>query len=989
MRRELMSAADMDSQAASRRYRSPVSWPGVARPTVPWPGVARPTFLWPNGARLSCLVTCWAVLALLGMGSVEARATETSASVFDEASWKGLTWRNIGPFRGGRVTAVTGVVGQPTTFYFGATGGGIWKTEDAGQTWKNVSDGHVATGSVGALAVAPSDPNVIYAGMGEAQVRGVTTTHGDGVYRSTDGGHTWTHLGLEETRQISRIRVHPEDPDWVYVAAQGNPWIASEERGIYRSTDGGRTWVQILAVDDDGEMGGDGPSNVGASDLAMDAGNARILYAAFWHHQRLPWKVVSGGAGSGLYKSTDHGDTWHKLEGGLPETLGKVGVAVSPTRPGRVWALVEAADDDGGLYRSDDGGKRFVQVNRERLLRARSWYYTKVFADPRDANTVYVLNAPMLRSIDGGRTFERVSTPHGDNHDLWVSSDRPHRMINGNDGGANVSWTEGASWSTQSNQPTGQFYRVITDNRFPYYVYAGQQDNSTVAVASRGNQGIDAADWYAVGGCESAHIAFDPEQPVHVYAGCYQGLISEWDMATGQQRNVMAYPIQGLGTTPREEKYRFNWNAPIVVSPHDPSVLYHAGNVVLRSVDRGVNWRVISDDLSRDEDEKQGPGGGPITNEAAGAETYGTVFSLTASPHRPGELWAGSDDGLVHVTRSEGETWDDVTPPDLQESQINGIEVSPHQPDRIILAVNRYKLGDDRPYVYVTEDGGVSWELRIEGLPDTAFVRAVREDPERPGLLYAGTESGLFVSLDNGQQWHTFQLNMPRVPITDLTLRQGDLVAATQGRGLWILDDLSPLRQWLERDDMHRPEASASVEEATEDSKEGEEALPLRLYRPQTAFRLPPLGSEAPHTGKNPPQGAVLYFHLEQDVVDALETTSEEDTASELVLEIVDVEGETVRRFSSFEAPQDPIEPSPTPQAFRLRQTRRLCPPKPGSTVSSGTCEAKRCGASKTSSCSAPRPIVWCQALISSGSPGARRVKRFRWRFSRILGKPK
>lgn len=859
------------------------------------------------GLRGRCwLLVLLSLLVAAAASPASARGTvETQVQGFDEAFFQGLHWRNIGPFRGGRVTAVTGVVGQPLTFYFGATGGGVWKTEDAGTTWHNVSDGQLHTGSVGALAVAPSDPNVVYAGMGEAQIRGVTTTHGDGVYGSTDGGRTWRHLGLASTRHISRIRVHPRDPNLLYVAAQGNPWLPSDDRGIYRSVDGGRNWIKVLGVD----------AETGASDLAMAADNPRVLYAAFWQHRRRPWQISSGGPGSGLYKSTDQGDTWQRLEKGLPATLGKVGVAVSPVVPQRVWALVEA--EDGGLFRSDDGGETFVHVNRDRLLRARAWYYTKVVADPQDADTVYVLNAPFLRSIDGGKTFDKIAAPHGDHHDLWISPDTPRRMINGNDGGANVSWNDGQTWSPQDNQPTGQFYRVVTDNRFPYYVYAGQQDNSTLALASRGLGGIDAADGYPVGGCESAHIAFDAEQPDRVYAGCYQGIISEYDVGSGQQRNIMAYPFLGLGGEPRQQKYRFNWNAPIVVSPHDPKILYHAANVVLRSTDRGVTWRQISDDLTRNEAERQGPGGVPFTNEAAGAETYNTIFYLAPSPHRPGEIWAGSDDGRVHVTRNEGETWDDVTPPDLAESQINAIEVSPHDPDKIFLAVHRYKFGDDRPYVYVSEDSGASWQLHIQGLDGAAVVRVVREDPERSGLLYAGTEAGLYVSFDDGALWHTLQLDLPRVPITDLTLRQGDLVASTQGRGLWILDDLSPLRQWREQDAELEGEEVASPPCA---SAEG-----IHLYRPRAAYRLPSLGKEQPHSGKNPPAGAILYYHLCESLVASLkpadgspEPAGDGTTLAdgELVMEIFDDADHLVRRFSHHKPPVDTVEPPPSAEDF-------------------------------------------------------------------------
>ncbi|MFQ5811469.1 MAG: glycosyl hydrolase, partial [Armatimonadota bacterium] len=523
---------------------------------------------------------------------------------------------------------------DPFTYYFGGAGGGVWKTEDAGERWRNISDGFFKTGSVGAIAVAESDPNVIYVGTGEHAVRGVTTSHGDGVYRSNDAGKTWTHLGLEKTRAISRIRIHPKDPDVVYVAAQGAPYGPTEERGIYRSTDGGATWEQVLFVSE----------RAGASELSIDPTNPRILYAGFWDHLRRPWVVESGGPGSGIWKSTDGGDTWTKLEKGMPKLMGKTAVAVSPADPERVWALIEAEGDRGGLYRSDDAGASWTLVNSERVLRARAWYYIEVYADPQDVNTVYVMNAPFLRSVDGGKTFQRVSVPHGDNHDLWINPTNNQVMINANDGGANISFNGGKSWSTQRNQPTAQFYRVNTDNRFPYSVYGGQQDNSTVAIASRTfDAGIDWKDWHAVGGCESAHIAFDPDDPVLVYAGCYQGQISVWDARTRSARPIMAYPYLGLGMLPKDMRYRFNWNAPIVVSPHDPRLIYHAGNVLLKTEDRGLSWTEISPDLTRDEIDKQGPGGGPITNEGAGGENYNTIMYVVESPHEVGTIWVGSD----------------------------------------------------------------------------------------------------------------------------------------------------------------------------------------------------------------------------------------------------------------------------------------------------------------------------------------------------------
>ncbi len=806
-----------------------------------------------------------AVCVILTASPLDAKNRKQAAPpapVYDEVLYQALHWRCIGPFRGGRVTTVTGVPSRPHVYYMGATGGGVWRTEDSGLTWKCLSDGFFKTGSVGAIAVADADPNVVYAGMGEAQVRGVTTSHGDGVYKSTDSGATWRHLGLEGTRQISAVRVHPQNPDMAYVAAQGNIWKPNAERGVYRTVDGGQSWELVLHVSD----------RAGASDLSMDPNNPRILYAAFWEHQRLPWKVISGGPGSGLYKSVDGGDTWNELTEGLPASMGKIGVAVSPADGERVWAIVEAKD--GGLYRSDNGGKKWTRVNQDRVLRARSWYYTKVFADPLDRETVYVLNAPVMRSIDGGKSFSRIATPHGDNHDLWIHPRDNRVMINGNDGGANVSSNGGKTWTGQANQPTAQFYRVIADNRFPYYVYGGQQDNSTVAIPSRTvDGGILPRHWRAVGGCESAHIAFDPDDPMLIYAGCYQGIITEYDWRAQKSRNVMAYPFLGLGSDPIDQKYRFNWNAPILTSPHDRNVIYHAGNVILKSEDRGHSWVEISPDLTRDQEEKQGKGGGPITNEAAGAETYNTLMYVVESPHQAGVIWAGSDDGLVHLTRDGGQSWQNVTPPGVGEAMINAIEVSPHDPAKAYLAVYGYKLGDMRPHVFKTGDYGQSWTKVVNGLGPESTVRVVREDPVRPGLLFAGAEDGLHLSFNDGQVWQRFQRNLPVCPVTDLRIKDGDLVAATQGRAFWILDDITPLRQL---DD------SVAVAKA-------------HLFKPRAAYRMDGFGPD-PNTfgdsprlqtrGDNPPNGALIYYYF-----------AEKPDPKTVKLEILDAEGKTVRVF--------------------------------------------------------------------------------------------
>lgn len=765
-----------------------------------------------------------------------------------------MKWRNIGPFRGGRSVAATGVVSDPMTYYFGATGGGIWKTTDAGVTWTNVSDGFFKTGSVGAVAVAESDPNVIYVGMGEHAVRGVTTSHGDGVYKSTDAGKTWTHIGLEDSRAISRIRIHPADSDLVYVAAQGAPHAPTKERGIYRSRDGGANWEQVHFVSE----------RAGASELSMDMTNPRILYAAYWDHLRLPWKVESGGEGSGIWKSTDSGNTWEKLEKGLPEIMGKIGIDVSRANPERIFANIEA--EEGGLFRSDDGGKSWAHLNKERIIQTRSWYYMEVYADPQDEETVYILNAPMMRSTDGGKTFTRIEVPHGDNHDLWINPLDNEVMINANDGGANVSFNAAHSWSTQQNQPTAQFYRVITDNQFPYRVYAGQQDNSSVSIASAAPGGIGWKDWHPVSGCESAYLAFDPDDPQYVYGGCYQGLIDVWNRANDERKAIMAYPFLGLGTFPRNQKYRFNWNAPIVASPHDPNVIYHTGNMVLKTSDQGQTWTEISPDLTRNDVEKQGPGGGPITNEGAGGENYNTIFYFVESLHEAGTLWVGTDDGLVQLSRNGGVSWNDVTPEGVDDGLINSIEVSPHDPATAYIVASKYKTNDFTPHIFVTRDYGGSWTRIVDGIENDAWVRVVREDPVRSGLLYAGTELGMYISFNGGQSWQKWQLKLPIVPITDLTIRNNDLVAATQGRAFWILDDLSPVQQLT-------PEAASAD---------------VHLFEPRKTVLVQWGGrGDAGSSGENPPAGAQVFVHLKE-------------APEELVtLKILDGTGELIRTYTT------------------------------------------------------------------------------------------
>ncbi len=772
-----------------------------------------------------------------------------------DSLYKGMQWRNIGPYRGGRSVASSGVIGDPMTYYMGTCGGGVWKTEDAGVSWKNISDGYFNTGSVGAIAVAPSDKNVIYVGMGEHAIRGVMTSHGDGVYKSMDAGKTWQHLGLKDSRHISAIEVHPDNPDVVYVAVQGAAFGATEERGVYKSEDGGNSWRKVLYVDE----------NSGAADLSMDAGNPRVLYATMWDHRRYPWLVKSGGPGSGVYKSTDAGETWKKLTKGLPAEMGKAAVDVSPANPDVLYANIEAEGEKGGVYRSDDAGNSWKQTSKDRVTIARAWYYIEVFADPVDENTVYVLNAPMLKSVDGGKTFESIPNPHGDQHHMWINPDNPENIILSNDGGACVTFNGGKTWSSQENQPTAQFYRVITDSRFPYHIYGGQQDNSTVCIASRANGGISWKDWYAVSGCESAFLAFDPDDPRMVYGGCYQGYISVYDHKTDESKDIMAYPIIGLGWTPKEMKYRFNWNAPIVASSQDFNTIYHAGNKVLKTRDGGLSWQEISPDLTQNDMEKQIDGGGPYTNEGAGGEVYGTISYLECSPHDAGVIWSGSDDGLVYITRDGGGEWENVTPKGIGEALINSIDVSPHDPATAYVVATRYKFNDFTPMIFLTSNYGKSWTKITNGIGPEDFVRVVREDLKQPGLLYAGTEAGLYISFNNGGEWHKFQLNLPTCPITDLTFQDNDLIVATMGRAFWVLDDLGPLQQ--------------SAGELGED---------LQVFDPRTAYRVMFGSGRRGLAGKNPPAGVIVDYYLPEGL-----------DSTELSLSIKDDQGNVIRSFSS------------------------------------------------------------------------------------------
>ncbi|MEM9886992.1 MAG: glycosyl hydrolase [Bacteroidota bacterium] len=777
----------------------------------------------------------------------------------DELSeqFHGLKFRNIGPFRGGRANAITGVLGDPMTYYFGSVGGGVWKTEDAGLNWKNISDGYFATGSVGAIAIAESDQNVIYVGMGEHAVRGVMTSHGNGMYKSMDAGKTWQHVGLDDSRHIAEIRIHPNNPDVVYVAVQGALHKASEERGVYKSEDGGKSWKKMLYVDE----------NTGAADLSIDKNNPRILYAGMWDHRRYPWQVKSGGVGSGLYKSVDGGENWEKLEKGLPEIMGKVAIDVSPVNSDRVFANIEAEGEKGGVYRSDDAGKTWQQTSKDRVTIARAWYYIEIFADPQNPEVVYVLNAPMLKSIDGGKSFKPISNPHTDQHHLWINPQNTQNIALANDGGACITFNGGKTWSTQQNQPTAQFYRVIADNRFPYYLYAGQQDNSTVAIASRTTKGsIGWKDWYPVAGGESAFLAFDANNPRYVYGGSYQGNISVYDHESGLTKDIMAYPVIGLGSIPADMKYRFNWNAPIVAAPQNPEIIYHAGNVVLKSTDKGQSWEEISADLTRNEKEKQIAGGGPFTIEGAGGENYNTISYMVASPHQQGELWVGTDDGLLHMTQDDGKNWQNITPKGLGETLINAIEVSPYDAATAYVAVTSYKFGDFTPMIYVTNDYGKTWKNKVNGIAKEDYVRVVRADRKVEGLLYAGTETGLYVSFDNGNNWQRMQLNLPVTPILDLTIQDNDLIVATSGRAFWILDDLSAIQQ-----------SKAQLEALT-------------IFEPKATYKYSLSGGvNAPsNAGQNPRGGLVFDYYLPEQADSVV-----------LGLEILNADGAVIRSYSS------------------------------------------------------------------------------------------
>jgi photosystem II stability/assembly factor-like uncharacterized protein len=808
-----------------------------------------------------------------------AAAEQNGDGTYDQALYDAMEYRLIGPYRGGRSGTVTGIPGDRDTYYFGSVGGGVWKSDDGGSKWFNVSDGYFG-GSVGSVAVAPSDPNVVYAGLGEKTVRGNVSSN-FGVWKSTDAGKTWSFIGLEDTRHIGRIRVHPDNPDVVYVAAMGDLWQPSAARGVYKSTNGGESWEKVLFVSED----------AGAVDLTFEPGNARILYASTWNVRRTPYSLSSGGPGSDLWKSTDSGATWTKLTD-LPNMpaapRGIIGVTVSPANPDRVWALIEA--EDGGVFRSDDAGATWKKTSSDRALRSRAWYYSRIIADSQDENKVYVMNVSYAVSTDGGKTFSLRRAPHGDHHDLWIDPADNERMIIADDGGAQVSTDGGDSWTTYHNQPTAQFYRIATDDHFPYRIYGAQQDNSSIRIPHRTDgSAIFEKDWEVTAGGESAYHAIDPDNNDIVYGGNYKGYLYRFNHENNQRRSINVWPLNPAGSGVEVMKYRFNWNFPTFFSHHDPDRLYAFSHRVHVSMNEGQSWDTISPDLTRAIPETLVSSGGPITQDNTGVEFYANILTAAESPREEGVLWTGSDDGLLHVTRDGGETWQNVTPPKAPKMLMwNSIDIHPTQPGGAYVAGTMYKSGDFAPYLYKTMDYGRSWTKITDGIEPLHFTRVLRADPERPGLLYAGTEYGMYLSFDDGESWQPFQLNLPDVPITDLQVRDLNLIVATQGRSFWIIDDLTPLHQL--------GEAVATAD--------------FHLFQPKPSYRLQHKGRgerDPLLDGENHPEGVMFYFNVK-------DAPAEDDVVT---LEILEDDGTLIKRFASdAEKDADKLEVEPGSNLF-------------------------------------------------------------------------
>ncbi|WP_297337215.1 glycosyl hydrolase [Algoriphagus sp.] len=778
-------------------------------------------------------------------------------SVPDPEVYKALEWRLVGPFRGGRSDGVTGVAGSDHSYYFASTGGGVWKTVDSGQTWKSVSDGFFG-GSIGAVAVSESDTAVVYAGGGEKTVRG-NVSFGYGVWKSADAGKTWERAGLDKSRFVSRLRIHPEDPNTVYAAVLGDIFKPDQTRGVYKTTDGGKNWEQVLFVDDQS----------GAVDLILDPTNPDVLYATTWELKRTPYSLESGGPGSKMFKSTDGGENWEDLteKEGFPQgLLGIMGITVSPVNSDRLYAIIE--NENGGVFTSKNGGETWEKTNEDRSLRQRAWYYTRIYADTQDEETVYVLNVSYHKSTDGGKTFKGANAPHGDHHDLWIDPQNNQRMIIADDGGAQISEDGGKNWSSMMNQPTAQFYRVTTDNSFPYRIYGAQQDNSTMRIRHRidGRGGISESDWEPTAGGESGWIAPDPTDNDIVYGGSYGGYLTRVDHKNDITRSVNVWPNNPMGHGAEDMKYRFQWNFPIFFSPHNPKMLYTTSNRFHRSTNEGQSWEVFSPDLTRNDQSKLGPSGGPITKDNTSVEYYATIFTAAESPVKAGVIWAGSDDGLVHVTLNNGVSWQNVTPTEMPEwLQINSIEASPFDPAEAYFAATGYKSGNYEPYLYKTKDYGKTWTKITNGIDSEHFTRVVRADPEKRGMLYAGTETGMYYSKDDGASWHSLQMNLPIVPITDLTIKENNLIAATQGRSFWIIDDLTVLHQ----------------------AEPGMEDKGLHLFKPQDSYRIDGIRRKSLTQGTNRPGGVLVYYFIK------------EEPKEEMKIEFLDDQDRILRTFST------------------------------------------------------------------------------------------
>ena len=795
---------------------------------------------------------------------VDIKAQRKNKSISQSINYEipNLNWRSIGPYRGGRASSVTGVSNSDNTYYFGATGGGIWKTTDSGQNWRNISDGFFG-GSIGAISASESDPNILYVGTGEKTVRGNVSPGYGGFWKSDDAGETWKKMNLDiDQVQVGRIAIHPKNPDIVYIAIIGDLFKDSNKRGVYKSTDGGKSWRQVLFSNE----------RSGAVDISIDKNNPRIIFASTWNIRRTPYSLESGGEGSGLWKSTDGGETWKNISDneGLPSGIwGISGVSVSPVNSKKVFALIE--NKEGGLFRSDDGGSSWEKVNEDRNLRQRAWYYTRVYADTQNENRVYVMNVSFWRSEDGGKSFDRYRTPHGDHHDLWIDPENNKRLIVADDGGAQVSSDDANNWSTYMNQPTAQYYRVATDNSFPYNILVAQQDNSTQRVPHRVNSGgISERDWERSAGGESAHLAAKPDNPDIVYGGSYGGYLTRLDHSTGEVRSVNVWPNNPMGHGAEDMKYRFQWNFPIFFSPHDPNKLYTTSNRFHVTYNEGEKWEVFSPDLTRNEKEKLGPSGGPITKDNTAVEYYATIFAACESPYEKDLLWAASDDGLIHLSRDGGKNWEDVTPVNSPKYLMwNSVEPDPFVKGGLYAAGTLYKTGDFQPYMYKTKDYGKTWEKITNGIPNNHFTRVLRADPNKEKLLYAGTESGMYISFDDGISWNSFQLNLPLVPITDLTIKNNNLIAATQGRSLWLIDDLTPLHQ------LNKEVNNAS----------------MKLFKPIDSYRMGSPGRGTPrNAGKNHHNGVEVFFNIDDKILD--ENTS-------VTLEFLDNEKKLIKKYDN------------------------------------------------------------------------------------------